>query len=272
MARSSSLTVSPRSTKSTKAGQAAVVSCRCGAAAKASSYDRLPIVTSFPISPPLPFRVAATARRTAGWITSTTGTSYRSRASRRQALDAALQARTSAFTPSSTRWSMSSRLKARTSASGRGPYGVRAVSPTYRTGSLGSWSRIARAPVSPPTPESKMPTGASFPTLPRRLSTTDHDNHVAETARTVRREARHPALGPELALECGLGFVDRSGVGAGGEGLPAAVRLDQHDVGVRAVACGAFGLGNRVMQDRARGDAGEDAFLLDELSCTAHRV
>src|SRR4051812_4998929 len=93
----------------------------------------------------------------------------------------------------------------------------------------------------------------------------------ASNSQTRKSEGRG-RLGPELALECGLGFVDRSGVGAGGEVLPAAVRLDQHDLGLRTVACGAFGLSNRGMQDRARRYPGEDAFLLDELSRTANRV
>src|SRR3954449_11001715 len=43
---------------------------------------------------------------------------------------------------------------------GSGPYGLCAVSPMYRIASCGSWSRTARATVSPPTPESKMPIGA----------------------------------------------------------------------------------------------------------------
>src|SRR6476661_928465 len=46
-----------------------------------------------------------------------------------------------------------------------GPYGPLAVSPTYRTCSPGNWSMIARATVSPPTPESKIPIGASVTVL-----------------------------------------------------------------------------------------------------------
>ena len=60
------------------------------------------IVAVVPITPTRPLRVAATARRTAGRITSTTGTEYRSRASCRQAAEALLQAMTSSLTPSST--------------------------------------------------------------------------------------------------------------------------------------------------------------------------
>ena len=51
-----------------------MVSSRCGAAANASRYAPEVMVASVPITPTFPFRVAATARRTAGWMTSTTGT------------------------------------------------------------------------------------------------------------------------------------------------------------------------------------------------------
>ena len=47
---------------------------RCGAAAKASSYAPLVTVASVPITPIRPLRVARTDRRTAGLMTSTTGT------------------------------------------------------------------------------------------------------------------------------------------------------------------------------------------------------
>ena len=58
------------------------------------------MVAAVPITPTRPLRVERTARRTAGRMTSTTGTgAYRSRASRRQAEDAVLQAITSALTP-----------------------------------------------------------------------------------------------------------------------------------------------------------------------------
>jgi len=90
-------------------------------------YD-VPVVEV--ISPTVRRAVAATARRTAGAMTSTTGMSYRSRASRRQALEALLQAITSSFTPCSTRPSIAASACRRTSASGSGPYGPCAVSPT----------------------------------------------------------------------------------------------------------------------------------------------
>ena len=57
----------------------------------------------------------------AGRITSTTGTSYRSRASRRTAALAELQAITSILTPWSTRWSKHSRAYSRTSPMALGP-------------------------------------------------------------------------------------------------------------------------------------------------------
>ena len=85
------------------------------------------------MTPIRPDRVAATARRAAGRITSTTGiprrSVYRSRASRSIADDAVLHAMTSIFTPASTRSSMTSSACARTAASGLGPYGVLRVSP-----------------------------------------------------------------------------------------------------------------------------------------------
>ena len=73
------------------------------AAAKASSYAWELAVASVQITPTRPDRVAATARRAAGKITSTTGTAYRSRASRSTAALAELQAITKIFTPWSTR-------------------------------------------------------------------------------------------------------------------------------------------------------------------------
>ena len=88
------------------------------------------MVADVPMTPTCPVRVAATARRTAGRITSTTGTGYRSLASARQAADAVLQAMTSILTPLSTSWSPMARACRRTSAIGSGPYGPFAVSPT----------------------------------------------------------------------------------------------------------------------------------------------
>ena len=111
--RSSGEEVSPASTNSTKRGQAARVSVTSEATAKASSYERDAIVPIVPITPMRPVLVCLTAARAAGWMTSTTGMpyacSYRSRASRSTAEDAVLHAMTSAFTPCSTRSSITCR-------------------------------------------------------------------------------------------------------------------------------------------------------------------
>ena len=72
---SSSPPVTPRSTKSTNRGHTWVVSVTCGAAANASSYAIDSAVERVQITPIRPERLAATARRVAGKITSTTGTS-----------------------------------------------------------------------------------------------------------------------------------------------------------------------------------------------------
>ncbi|CAB4557831.1 unannotated protein [freshwater metagenome] len=78
-----------------------------------------------PITPTFPFEVKATALRTAGWITSTTGIDlplvYLSLASRKTAAEAELQAITRTFTPSSTSLSITARASSRTSESGLGP-------------------------------------------------------------------------------------------------------------------------------------------------------
>src|SRR5665811_472858 len=133
------------------------------------------------MTPTLPVRLAATARRAAGRITSTTGmprpTVYRSRASRSTAAEAVLHAITSILTPASTSSSITASAWARTSASGLGPYGLFRVSPMYSTDSFGSWSRIARATVRPPTPESKIPMGASFTGASLVAEIGGHDLH-----------------------------------------------------------------------------------------------
>src|SRR5207248_6293004 len=149
----------PRSTKSTNCGQATECTVTCGAAANASAYAPLVTVARVPMTPTCPLRVAATARRTAGRMTSTTGTSYRSRASDKHAADALLHAMTSSFTPDSTSWSMHASAYRRTSAIGFGPYGRCAVSPRYVTCSFGSWSRVASANVKPADTATKLPIG-----------------------------------------------------------------------------------------------------------------
>jgi len=79
------------------------------------------MVPTVPITPIRPLRVVESAVRTAGPMTSITGTEYRSRASRSMAADAVLQAITSIFTPWSTRVSSTSSAYRRTSAMGLGP-------------------------------------------------------------------------------------------------------------------------------------------------------
>src|SRR6478735_2495879 len=158
------------------------------------------MVAEVPMTPTSPVRVAATARRTAGRITSTTGTSYRSRASARQAAEAVLHAMTRIFTPLSTSRSPTANACRRTSAMGSGPYGPFAVSPTYRTRSPGNWSMIARATVSPPTPESKMPIGAvtselTSPTLPPGAS--GGDRPPLPVGPADDEGGQHPAERPE---------------------------------------------------------------------------
>src|SRR5215213_1384174 len=103
------------------------------------------------------------------------------------------------------------------------------------TDSCGSRSITARATVSPPTPESKMPMG--------RGSMTEDD--------TGARAAR--CSGPELAAEAGLGGLRVGAVGAGGEVLPAAVGGQDDDLGL------VKGLGHPQgdVQDGPGGDAGE---------------
>src|SRR3954462_4588104 len=80
------------------------------------------------------------------------------------------------------------------------------------------------------------------------------------------------AAGPELALEGLLGLLERAGGGAGREVLPAAVRDHEGDVGPLTVTHGLHRLAHRGVQDRAGGDAGEDALLLDQLTGTTQRL
>src|SRR5829696_7576556 len=83
------------------------------------------------------------------------------------------------------------------------------------TDSCGSRSITARATVSPPTPESKMPMG--------RASMTEDDTAAGRAARPS---------GPELAAEAGLGGHRVGAVGPGGEVLPAAVGGQDDDLGL----------------------------------------
>src|SRR5215212_6826637 len=106
------------------------------------------------------------------------------------------------------------------------------------TDSCGSRSMTARATVSPPTPESKMPMG--------RWSMVEDDTAAGDPGR---------GLGPQLAAEAGLGGVRVGPVGAGGQVLPAAVGGEDDDVGPLQ----AFGHPQGDVQDGPGGDAGEQA-------------
>src|SRR5699024_8130364 len=128
----------PSSMNSTNFGHAVVVNSISIAAVNASSYAPESTVAEVAVTPTRLLAVARTARRTAGWITSTTEIpreSYRSRASRKAAEEAVLQAITNIFTPWSTRRSITVNACERTSFKDCGPYGPLAVSPTEITDS-----------------------------------------------------------------------------------------------------------------------------------------
>ena len=74
--------------------------------------------------------------------------------------------------------------------------------------------------------------------------------------------------GPQLALELLGGLLQRAGVGAGRQVLPAAVAHDERAVGALAVV-DALGDRQRRMQDRAGGDPGEDALVVDQVAGAA---
>ena len=89
----------------------------------------------------------------------------------------------------------------------------------------------------------------------------------------MRCPGRSGRSGPELALEALLGLVDGALVGAGGEVLPAAVgrprtRCRPAPRALTALAAWA----ERGVQDRAGGDAGEDALELEQLADPAYGV
>src|SRR4051794_22988081 len=97
--------------------------------------------------------------------------------------------------------------------------------------SCGSWSSTARATVSPPTPESKMPIGLSLigimtpccvPISQVRLTAradaprfhAGDPTHTANGPLPAREGGRScPLLGPELALEPGAGLLEGAAVG-----------------------------------------------------------
>ena len=122
----------------------------------------------------------------------------------------------------------------RISSTGFGPYGKCAPSPTYRIDSFGSSSKIARATVSPPTPESKTPIGRSSPT------------------RYHHRDSSTPFSAA----------VRSSCPGLGGQVLPAAVGEQADDVARlelrRDPLCD--------VDDGAARDAGEDPLPLGQLA------
>src|SRR5262245_31950818 len=106
------------------------------------------------------------------------------------------------------------------------------------TDSWGSRSMTARATVSPPTPESKMPMG--------RASMGKDDTAGGGPGR---------ALGPQLAAEASLGGLRVGPVGAGGQVFPAAVGGEDDDVG----PVEPLGHPQGDVQDGPGGDAGEHA-------------
>src|SRR5690606_31390319 len=90
---------------------------------------------------------------------------------------------------------------------GLGPYGEWAVSPMYTSDSCGSCARMALATVSPPTPESKMPMGASFMMLkPSRPL-------LGRAGRRARAEHAHGL--PQVAVGCAQRVAHGLSVGAG---------------------------------------------------------
>ena len=89
--------VSPRSTCSTNAGQAAA--CSDTAEPIARWYAPVAIVASVPITPTMPFRVARIAARDPGLTTPTTGMSAPAAMSPIAETSIELQAITSSFTP-----------------------------------------------------------------------------------------------------------------------------------------------------------------------------
>src|SRR5215211_936394 len=157
-----------------------------------------------------PLRVAATACTAPGWTTPRTSTprvvcSIRSRSAGNATAVAELQATTSSLIRRASSSSAISSEKASSSAAVRSPYGKRAASAKYTKSSCGSCTSSSCSTVSPPTPESKTPTGrrrsssgafstpASLPrpsaaaadTVDRRLEPLDHrlgDARVRERA------------------------------------------------------------------------------------------
>src|SRR4029450_6334062 len=157
-----------------------------------------------------------------------------------------LQATTSILTSRSVRYPAISSANVRISSSGRGPYGKRPLSPTYRIGSFGSRAKTARATVRPPTPESKMPIGRGSLIRPSVRLARSHGHH------------RHRRLPPQGLGEVLLGPRELGRPRRGGQVLPPTVGQQTHDVA-------AFELGRDAETDvehRSGRDAGEDALAL----------
>src|SRR5688500_5781790 len=111
-----------------------------------------------------PLRVAATACTAPGWTTPSTSTpsvvcSIRSRSAGSATAVAELQATTSSLIRRASSSSAISSENASSSAAVRSPYGKRAASAAYTKSSCGSCTSSSCSTVSPPTPESKTPTG-----------------------------------------------------------------------------------------------------------------
>ena len=119
----------------------------------------------------------------------------------------------------------------------------------------------------------------------RTVGAAAEDDDLAQGTPRVRRcdvapqPVRHPGIAPRRARQAQSWPSRRSSassigalVGAGGEVLPAAVADDEGDVGALARLDRLGGLAERGVQDRAGGDAGEDALELEQLAHPAYGV
>ncbi len=110
----------------------------------------------------------------------------------------------------------------------------------------------------------------------RKRGTQDLELDLFREDRPSPRRRRAPRgnekLRPELAVERFLGLGERAAVGAGGEIFPATIGDQEGHVGAPPRLDRLVRDIERRMQDRARGEAREEAFDLDELPGTQHRV
>src|SRR4051812_34079373 len=88
----------------------------------------------------------------------------------------------------------------------------------------------------------------------------------------VSESTKEPRSGPELALEVGLGLVQRACVGAGREVLPSRITDHQRHVGATTFLRSLGRHAERGMQDRTGRDAGEDALVVEQLTDPAYGV